>query len=113
MLLSLLRKDDIDGCSRIPRFPVCPDLSSVIKGTQLIQAPKLPQQRERKLQDRLSALLRDARPESGTTIHAVSVTSWLTEAESEARTPRDADGLGLTKVNVLEVSCGTCARINP
>lgn len=69
---------------------------AVIKGTKLIQPPKLPQQRERRLlQARLSALLGDVRADARATMHAVSVTSWLTEAEPDARTPTGRDLLGL------------------
>eukprot|EP00903_Cladosiphon_okamuranus_P012628 g11814.t1 len=60
----------------------------VIKGTQLVQAPQLAPQKESKSKlARLSALLGDARAEAGAMMHAVSVTSWLTEAEPEAGTP--------------------------
>ncbi|CAM9215574.1 unnamed protein product [Scytosiphon promiscuus] len=58
----------------------------VIKGTQLVQAPKLPAQKESKLA-RLSAFLADGKAGAGVMMHAVSVTSWLTEAEPEAQTP--------------------------
>lgn len=48
------------------------------------------------MQARLSALLAgDVRADSGGAVmHAVSVTSWLTEAEPDARTPTDVDDQG-------------------
>lgn len=45
------------------------------------------------MQARLSALLAGA-DSGGVMMHAVSVTSWLTEAEPEARTPTDVDSSG-------------------
>lgn len=94
---------------------------AVIKGTQLVQAPKLPQQKERKLlQARLSAFLGDGRAEAVTVMHAVSVTSWLTDAEPEARTPTGGDSRGVRekggrggceKVDVNEMKCALlCAK---
>lgn len=69
----------------------------VIKGTQLVQTEPNPSlQKERnQFQARFSALLAgDGRADSGGGVmHAVSVTSWLTEAEPEARTPTGGDGL--------------------
>lgn len=48
------------------------------------------------MQARLSALLAgDGRADSGGAVmHAVSVTSWLTEAEPDTRTPTGAGGHG-------------------
>lgn len=54
---------------------------AVIKGTQLVQRSQLPQQRERKLQARFSAFL--GGPDAGAVMHAVSVTSWLTDADDD------------------------------
>eukprot|EP00752_Nemacystus_decipiens_P001367 g1356.t1 len=56
----------------------------VIKGTQLVQAPQLAPSKESKSKlARLSAFLGDVRAEAGAMMHAVSVTSWLTDAEPD------------------------------
>ncbi|CAM9472554.1 unnamed protein product, partial [Sphacelaria rigidula] len=87
---------------------------AVVKGTNLVQAPPpAVQQKERnKMQARLSALLAgDGRADSGGAVmHAVSVTSWLTEAEPDTRTPTGAgghgDSVGAGVHNVLRVVRG-------
>lgn len=88
--------------------------AAVVKGTHLVQAPKLQPPKERKLQARLSAFLGDARLDAGAVMHAVSVTSWLTDAEPEARTPRAGDGAFGVKVcvyvGVSGAGCGGARR---
>lgn len=69
----------------------CLSGGAVIKGTQLVQTSILPPPKESKLQARLSAFLGDGRPEAGAVMHAVSVTSWLTDAEPEAQIPTAGD----------------------
>lgn len=68
-------------------------MSAVSKGTQLVVQPAKPQApKERKLQARLSAFLGEIKPETGNDMHAVSVTSWLTDAEPEAQSPTSGGG---------------------
>lgn len=77
-----------------------------------MQAPKLPAQKESKLA-RLSAFLADGKAGAGVMMHAVSVTSWLTEAEPEAQTPGGYGGpdfkVSLRKKNVTEKESRVCA----
>ena len=56
-----------------------------------MQAPQLAPQKENKSKlARLSAFLGDVRTEAGAMMHAVSVTSWLTDVEPDAGTPGGA-----------------------
>lgn len=56
-----------------------------------MQAPQLAPQKENKSKlARLSAFLGDVRAEAGAMMHAVSVTSWLTDVEPDAGTPGGA-----------------------